>query len=297
MLAVSATVLTWGLVSPLIKSASVPGEAMVFYRLSIGAIILLAALVATRRAPGRAAWRPGAIAGALFGANVLCFVFSVKLTTVANATLIGALQPAIVLLVASRWFDEVVRPVDIVCVLTAMIGVAIVIFGSSASADWNPLGDALAVAAVLTFTAYFLVTKRVRATQGTLEYMTLVHVMAALVVTPAVIGRPEGLVDLGLRDWAIVLFFALVSGTLGQMVIGWAQRYVDVSVSSLMLLGVPVIASLAAWAMLDEGLTAIQVSGGVVTLAAIGLMVYRRPAPRAIVAVAEPAATYSSTAP
>ena len=36
--------------------------------------------------------------------NLLFFVLAIKMTTVANATLIGALQPAIVLLVAGRWF-------------------------------------------------------------------------------------------------------------------------------------------------------------------------------------------------
>lgn len=279
LFAIMATVLTWGLVSPLIKSANVSGEALAFYRLSIGAAVLIALVRASGRSLRGDSLKLGLLAGALFGVNVLCFVFSIKLTTVANATLIGALQPAIVLVVAGRLFGEIVRPIDIACVLVAMLGVSIVIVGSAGTPEWNPLGDALAVAAVLTFTVYFLVTKRVRATSGTLEYMTLVHIAAAIVVIPAIFARPGELVGLGPRDWAIVLFFALVSGTLGQMVIGWAQRYVDVSLSSLMLLGVPVVASVAAWLMLGEALGPVQIIGGAITLAAIATMVLKRPAP------------------
>jgi drug/metabolite transporter (DMT)-like permease len=279
LLAIVATVLTWGMASPLIKSASIGGEALVFYRLWIGAFALFAFVRLSRRVLRENAWRLALLAGALFGANVLCFVFSIKLTTVANATLIGALQPALTLLVAGRLFGEIVRPRDILCVALAMAGVSIVIVGSAGTPEWNPAGDALAVCAVLTFTVYFLVTKHARATSGTVEYMALVHIAAAVVVTPTVLARPGELVDLQARDIAIVLFFALISGTLGQLVVGWAQRYVDVSVSSLMLLGVPVVASIAAWAMLDEALGPVQIAGGAITLAAIGAMVWQRPGP------------------
>jgi drug/metabolite transporter (DMT)-like permease len=133
----------------------------------------------------------------------------------------------------------------------------------------------LAAGAVLTFTLYFLVTKRARETIGTIEYMTGVHVAASLVVMPMLLFNPQDLWQLGWGDVGVVLFIAFVSGTAGQVVIGWAHRYVDISVSSLMMLGVPVVAAMAAWAMLDESLSAVQVIGGAVTLAAIGAMVWR----------------------
>jgi drug/metabolite transporter (DMT)-like permease len=276
LVAVSATIITWGIVSPLIKSASVSGEALAFYRIVLGALALLT-IVALRRHSIRAAFWPwGLAAGLLFGVNLLCFVLAIKNTTVANATLIGALQPAIVLVVAGRWFAEKVSSRDIACVAIAITGVAIVIAASAGTPEWHPVGDLLAVCAVLTFTAYFLLSKQVRVTTGTLEYMTIVHTVAALVVTPAVLIQPDNLGGLDGRDIAIVLFFALVSGTMGQFVVSWAHRYVDVSLSSLMMLGVPVVASVAAWLMLDEALGPVQIIGGAITLAAIAVMVWKR---------------------
>jgi len=281
---VAATVAVWGFASPLIKAASVGGEAMAFYRLWIGALALLLIVSVVMRRPVRAAFWPwGLVAGALFGVNLLFFVTSVKTTTVANATLIGALQPAIVLMVAGPLFGETVSGRDIACVAAAIAGVGIVIAASAGTPEWHPLGDLLAVGAVLTFTAYFLVSKRVRATGGTLEYMTVVHVVAALVASPAVLVRPGELVGLDLRDVLTILFFALISGTLGQVVIGWAHRYVDVSVSSLMMLGVPVVAGIAAWAMLGEKLGPLQIAGALLTLAAIGAMLWRRPSESTVV--------------
>jgi drug/metabolite transporter (DMT)-like permease len=182
-----------------------------------------------------------------------------------------------VLLVASRWFGETVSRREITCVAVAIAGVAIVILGSAGTPEWNALGDGLAVLSVLTFTGYFLITKRVRATTGTLSYMAIVHLVATAVATPAVLAHPSSLGGLDARDLFVVLFFALVSGTAGQMIIGWTHRYVDVSVSSLLLLGVPVVAAVAAWLTLDEPLGPVQILGSAVTLVAVGAMVWSRP--------------------
>ena len=276
---IAATVVTWGLASPLIKAASLSGIALAFHRLWIGALFLLVVMALLREPVTRQGLRWSLPAGALFGANMIFFVLGVKMTTVANATLIGALQPAITLMFAGRYLGETVTRREITCVAVAIFGVAVVIVGSTGAPEWNLAGDFMAVCAVLTFTVYFLITKVARQTMGTLEYMTGVHTAAAVVAIPVVLLSSADLWDVTWGDVGVILFIAFISGTGGQMVIGWAQRYVDVSLSSLMLLGVPVVAALAAWAMLGEALGPVQIVGGIITLAAIGAMVRRAPAP------------------
>jgi drug/metabolite transporter (DMT)-like permease len=166
----------------------------------------------------------------------------------------------------------------VACVALTIAGVAVVILGSTGAPEWNPMGDALAMLSVFLFTAYFLVSKQARATVGTLEYMAIVHLSAAICVTPFAVGHPGALVSFDPTDVAIVLFFALVSGTAGQMVIGWAHRYVDVTLSSQMMLAVPVVAAITAWLLLGESLGPVQVIGSALTLVAIGAMIRRPPA-------------------
>ena len=168
---------------------------------------------------------------------------------------------------------------DIACVAVAIAGVAIVILGSTGRAGLESGGRLLALLAVLTFTAYFLLTKRVRARGGTLDYMTVVHLVAG---DRGDAGRSSAIrrsCGLSTRDIADRAVFRAGVGDGGSWC-RWAHRYVDVSVSSLMLLGVPVVAAVAAWAMLDEALTPVQIAGGVITLLAIGAMVWRRAAGR-----------------
>ena len=275
--AVAVAIVTWGIASPLVKSSSLSGPALGFYRLWIGALVLMLLIGIGRRPLSAATWRWALPAGFVFGVNLVLVVASIKLTTVANATLIGALQPAIVLMVAGPWFGEQVSRRQVACVALAIVGVIVVIIGSAGAPEWNPAGDALAVLSVLSFTAYFLISKQARSTVGTVEYMAIVHLAAAVVATPIAVVHPGELWSFDTKDVFIVLFFALVSGTAGQMVIGWAHRYVDVTLSSLMMLGVPVVAALAAWLMLDEALGALQIAGGLITLIAIGAMVRRPP--------------------
>jgi drug/metabolite transporter (DMT)-like permease len=274
--AVSATVVLWGLVSPLLKYASLSGPALGFYRLWLGVAVLLLVLRAGRSSISVSTWRWGAVAGLVFGANMLAFLVAVKMTTVANVTLIGALQPALVLLVAGRWFAETVSRREIACVAVAISGVGIVIVGSAGAPEWNPAGDAVAMCSVLAYTAYFVISKQARTTVATLEYMTVVHLAAAMIMTPIALARPGSLVSFDPVDVLIVLFFAIVSGTAGQVVIGWAHRYVDISLSSLIMLGIPPVAAVTAWPLLGESLGPVQIAGGLITLAAIGAMV-RRP--------------------
>lgn len=275
--AVAAAVTTWGIASPLIKLTSLGGPALAFYRLAGGVVVLVAVLAAVRQPLTARGMRWAALAGVVFGLNMVMYVLALKMTTVANATLIGALQPAITAAVAGPLFGERITRREVACIGIAIGGVALVIAGSTGSAEWNPAGDALALFAVLTFTAYFLISKHARSHVGTLEYMTGVHIAAAIAAAPIALSDPGGLWPLETKDVLIVGFFALVSGTLGQFVIGWAHRYVDVSLSSLMMLGVPVIATLAAWPMLGESIGPLQFIGGAITLAAIGAML-RRPA-------------------
>ena len=64
-----------------------------------------------------------------------------------------------------------------------------------------------------------------------------------------------------------------VPGWGGHVVMGWAHKFVDVKISSLMTLGVPVVSAVAAWWWLGEDMTAGQLVGGAIVLAALAVIV------------------------
>ena len=267
--AVAIAVTAWGFGNVLVKLTSFDGIVLSLYRLWAGFLVMLLVMRLARLRLTATAFRQSLPGGLLFGVNVAMFFSALKLTSVADATLISALQPAIVFVVAGPLFGERIGMRTIAWTTIALAGVAIVVLASAGTPAWSPLGDLLAVGAVLTFTGYFLVSKHVRVSVGPVEYVAATQLAAAIVVTPIALVSRQHLGLGSALDWTWLMTIVCVSGIGGHLLVNWAHRYVDVTVSSVMMLGVPVVGAIAAWPVLDESLGVLQVLGGVITLVAL----------------------------
>jgi drug/metabolite transporter (DMT)-like permease len=281
-LAMVAIVLCWGMGPPMSKLISAPPLVTVLYRLWLSVPILL---VANRVAGGKLSWallRRTAIPGALFGANLALVFASFHHATIAVISVIGALQPGLVLAVSGRLFGERPTAWHLCWTVVGIGGTAVVIFGAGSEVHTSALGVLLSTLSLVTFTIYFLATKRARAGQPitALEWMVGATFFAALAVTPVALVVSEradyGQVD-GI-DWLWMAFVVLVTGILGHALMSWAHRFVQASRSSLYLLAMNVVAIAAAWPIHDEPITVVQAIGGVIVLGAVASVVSRPPA-------------------
>jgi drug/metabolite transporter (DMT)-like permease len=276
LLAVGLTVFIWGWSSVLIKAVAVSGLVASFYRLwlSIPLLWLIPLLRRERRRGLDAAWLRGSLwGGTLFALHQALFFSSLKQTTVANVTLIGALQPTLVLLVAGRWFGEAAGARAVTWSLVALAGAALVILGAAGLPGWSPFGDALAFGNLFAFTAYFLASKRIRQGVDTTDYligMTTVAgglMLAVCLVNGEALGSPQG------SQWLVLMVLALLPGTLGHFLINWAHPHTSAFAVSMLLLASPVVACAAAALALGEHLGALQMVGAAVTLAGVAAVV------------------------
>lgn len=278
--AVSVAVLTWGWSNVAIKALSTTGLVASVYRLwfAIPLLWLIPVLVPSVRRELTRDWARAALAGgALFAVHQILFFSSLKMTSVVNVAVIGALQPALVLLVAGRMFGEAVTTRAVACSLVAVVGTGLVVTGSAGSAHWSPMGDLVAGVNLFAFTAYFLASKRLRLTVGAIAYVVGLTTVAGIVVlavallTGQDLGSPRG------YDWVLLVFLAVFPGTLGHLLTNWAHSHVSALVMSVMLLAVPVISAAGAAALLGESLNGVQIAGGAIVLAAIGTLVLTSP--------------------
>ena len=96
----------FSLMNSIVKLSHLTALAFAFYRLWLGAAVMLVAVRLTGRRLTLLTFRRAAIGGVLFGAN-LCFFFSaLKLTSVADVLIVAALQPALTLTVAGPLFGD-----------------------------------------------------------------------------------------------------------------------------------------------------------------------------------------------
>ncbi|MCP4226970.1 MAG: EamA family transporter, partial [Actinomycetia bacterium] len=121
LVAVTTAVALMGVGSVVAKASEIDGPVLALHRVWIAAVLYFGLALALRGNVTLAGLRTAAPGGLFFGLEVAFFFSSIQLTTVANATVLLALQPVLVLLVFSRRFGEVVARSE--------MGLAIVAFG------------------------------------------------------------------------------------------------------------------------------------------------------------------------
>jgi len=291
-LAATAGVVLWGCLVPVAKAAEdVNGIVLGFHRLWIGALAVLAVFYATGGRLSRDTLRISFLGGVAFGADIIFFFSALKLTTVANATIVGALQPTMLMYVGARWFGEKVTGSLVGLTIVAVGGAGLVALGSASGSndDWSLLGDLCALAALLSWSAYFVASKKAREKLGSLEYLAAFLVIASVLVLPVALVAP-GPFDPGAEGWWVVLVVALLSGGVGHFLMNFAHPHIPLYLASLLTLATPVMSTAVAAAFLDEAVNAVQLVGMAIVLGAVGLVVLRsqRDEPQADILEAEP---------
>jgi drug/metabolite transporter (DMT)-like permease len=272
--AVLGVITVFSVFNVIVKIVRMSAVTFAFYRLWMGAAVMILVILATGRRLTWAKIRTSAPGGLLFGFNILLFFLAIRATAVADVLIIAALQPALTMLVAGPLFGERVTRHEVAWTGVSLLGVALVAVGQSGTPVWSLRGDLFAVAALLVWTVYFLVSKRVRRSVPAVEYMTTVTLIAAVVITPVALLSGEPLSGVRMEDWLwLGLFVAGAQG--GHIALAWAHAHVDVSVSSLLILAEPAISAVAALLFLGEPITALAIAGGVVVLASVAAIVRR----------------------
>ncbi len=209
---------------------------------------------------------PGGIA---FGLDVLLFFSALRETSTANATVIGALQPILLLPIGIRMFGESVDRKVIAFSFVAVAGTAIVVFGGSGLPQWSPYGDLLATGALVTWTAYFVASKSARKELGAVQYFTGLTVVALGVVVPYTFISGADISPDATSDWLAIIAVTVFSGALGHVLLNWSHGHVPLQVMSLLTLLVPIVATAGAVVFLDEPVDGLQWVGMAVVLAAL----------------------------
>jgi drug/metabolite transporter (DMT)-like permease len=278
--AVIVGTVAWGSTGIFVKEIRLAALPLTFCRLWLGVVLLGALLLARRRPLSRAALLRSVLPGLFLAADIALFFSALKLTSVAVATVIGALQPALVLVVAGRLFGERVGWRVVLWTVVSIAGIAAVAVGPGIPHGEHLTGDALAVGSLIAFTGYWLVSKRVIGTSADSDRYTFgVMLVAAVAMTPVALLCGGPLVPGRPADWFWLALLALIPGS-GHLLFNFAHRFVDVSVSSVVSAGNPVVASLLALVVLGQPLDAIQVAGGIVAVLAIAAVAHQAADPR-----------------
>lgn len=270
-------VVLFGLGPPLTKLITAPPLVGAAMRFAISVPVLLA-LLALRG--GRVNWqllRRTMWPGLAFGTNLIFVFATLQEVTVSVLSTVVANQPAVLLLLAGPLFGERPTVRHALWTLGGVAGAALVILGAGSEVRATPLGLLLALAALVTFTVYWVLTRSARS--GTdvdpISWMAGVNIWALASAIPPVLlwTTADGWRQFAGLDWLWILLIALLTGALGHVLMSWVHAYVEAARSSLYLLGMHVVAVGASWPIHGEALTVVQVLGGLVVLVCVAMVI------------------------
>jgi drug/metabolite transporter (DMT)-like permease len=242
-----------------------------FWRLALAAPLLWLAVRAEKTpAPPRRDWLRLAAPGLFFACDLGVWHWSIRYTTVANSTLLANLMPVFVTLFGWLLYGRRVTRLFLAGMAAALMGAAVM----TGAKPENWFGDLLGVLTAVFYASYIVSVGRLRERYSTATIMAWSATAAAILLLPVCLAAGEGFWAPTLEGWLVLLALAVVSHVLGQGLIAYALAHLPASFSAVTLLAQPVLASLLAWLLFAEALTALQATGGAVVLA--GIVVARR---------------------
>ena len=270
VLAVFIAVFAWGVGPLLFLAPSISINSVLFYRVLFWPPLLYLIVRRNGAKLNDKLFRSVLVPGILFGVSTIFGFTAITTTSVANATIIGNISTAMVLFVAPRFLNEKISKSQVLLAFTSFAGVATIVFGAGNTGGSSLFGDSLALVNALTWTAYFISSKR-RRLDGvdTWQFLFGVSVIQVFVVVPYALVTSNDILQITWRDLGFLIAMTLFSGTIGHSFMLWAQKYVDASVSTLILLLGPVISSAGAWLVYGQQISFVQVIGGAIVLASL----------------------------
>ncbi len=265
LVAVSA----WGLGTVVNKHIDMGAMALGAYRFGLYGILLSGFLWLRGTRVTWATMRSSMWGGLSLAADAAMFFSALKLTSIANATVIGALQPVVVAIVAHRFFGESIRRRDLLLGAISLAGVIVVITNSAPSADASLAGNLFAVGALFAWSSYFIFSRQAKGVISPSEYTAGTALWTALVNLPLALAFGQDVTSPSAESWLWLAVLVGVAGFFGHSAMNWSLQRIPLWLGSTFTLFIPVVSAAAAWVFLGEAVTVVQMAAMAVVVAAL----------------------------
>lgn len=210
-----------------------------------------------------------ALSGVFFAIDLVSWHWSIKYTSIANATLLANFAPLWVTLWARHLFGEKIHTRFFIALGIAIIGATILMRTSFQLKPEQLLGDLLSLLTAISYGSYMLTVKKLRETCPPQQIMAWSGLFAVPIMFFAAMISGESMISPQLNGWAILIGLALISHFAGQSLIAYAFGHLPASLTSLNLLLQPVFAAALGWLLLSQAMVGKQMIGAIIILSAM----------------------------
>ena len=234
---------------------------LVSFRFELSAVLLLGMYLSRRK---RTALRPGDVwtfvyLGLLgFAVNQGCYMFGLAHTTSQHSVVIVALDPILILMLASALKLERLTFAKVIGMVICFFGV-LLLETEHGSPMHSPLltGDLITFAGAMGFSLYTVLGKRVSQSYDSLSMNTFNATSTAVLFLPVAVRQGMALdwKGVGWAGWAGLLYMAVLAAVTAYLLFYWLLRNMEASRVVAILYLQPVIVFLLSIPLLGEHLT------------------------------------------
>ena len=210
-------------------------------------------------------------AGFLLAMHFVLWFGALKLTSIANTTVLGIVAPAFTLLIERLWYNRKLGWITITALLIILVGGIIVQGDDLGSMDGTGLGNIMAILSAVFLGSVFLIGAKVRKTTSVITYTRTVYTVSAIVllVTSLILDNP--LMGYTINNYFWLFMLGLIPTLIGHTAFSYSVKFVSPTVIAAFPLGEPIIASYLAWLLFAEQVPFYVVGGGLIIF--IGLII------------------------
>lgn len=217
--------------------------------------------------------------GIALGADIALFFSAVKLTSIVNATIIGSMQPIVVGVIAAKFFGEKIGLRNVAWSAVALAGTVVVVAAGADDGTTDLRGDLLALAAMLSWSAYFITSKNSKKKMTSTEFTAGTALWTMAICAPLGFAFGQDMSWPSATNWGWLILMAATSGLIGHAMMNWSLVRIPLWVGSTFTLLIPVFSALLAWIVLGETVTVAQAVAMAVVIGALAVVVRNQSAP------------------
>ncbi len=263
----------YGTIGLVLRYISLPVEFVVICRGILGSLTMVIITKLTGKKldfkPFKKVGKWFVLSGICLGFNWITLFAAYKVTTVAIASLCNYMAPIIVIFLAALLFKDKLKPISIVCIFVAFIGIALV---SGVTLDGiagvNLKGVALGFMAAAGFTGMVLCNKK-GGDVPVYEKAIIQLISASLTALPYFLinnwGEP---LNFDLQSVLLILLLGVVHSGIAYTFYFGAITKIDVQSFALLGYTEPIVSVLVSVIILHESMTLLGVIGAVMVLGA-----------------------------
>ncbi|RMQ47100.1 hypothetical protein ALQ04_00025 [Pseudomonas cichorii] len=227
------------------------------------------------------------LSGVISCIDLLSNHWAVKLTSMANTSILMNLSPVFVALLSFLFMKERIGVYQVLALAVCVAGACLLVFDGNANLTFSSqgvIGDLLALNSALFYAIYLIMIKSLRDCFSARKIIIWNSFTCAVLLLPVALATSSQILPNTLNGWLVIALLAVISQLLGHGLMAYALRHVDVVLASASALARPVVAILIGFFFFDEALAPLQWVGVVTVL--LGIWWYKRPAPVAPVVAA-----------